>query len=44
VELAPGASTGLYHWHEHEDEFVYVLAGQVVMVEGGEEYILGPGD
>ncbi|MGF1545098.1 MAG: cupin domain-containing protein [Parvularculaceae bacterium] len=44
VTLSPGASTGLYHWHENEDEFVYVLEGEVVMIEGGEELTLGPGD
>lgn len=44
VELMPGASTGLYHWHEREDELVYVLQGQVVMVEGDKEHVLGPGD
>ncbi len=44
VELQPGASTGLYHWHANEDEFVYVLAGEVVMIEGDSEYVLGPGD
>ena len=44
VELAPGASTGLYHWHVHEDEFVYVLDGEVVMVEGGEETVMRAGD
>ena len=42
--LQPGASTGLYHWHEREDEFVYVLAGEVVMIEGSEETVLQAGD
>ncbi len=44
VELAPGASTGLYHWHEAEDEFVYVLEGEVVMVEGAGETLLRAGE
>lgn len=44
VELAPGAATGLYHWHVHEDEFVYVLEGDVVLVEGDAEYPMKPGD
>lgn len=44
VELAPGAATGLYHWHENEDEFVYVLAGEVVLVEGEEEHLMRAGD
>ena len=44
VELAPGASTGLYHWHVNEDELVYILAGEVVMVEGDAEQLLRAGD
>ncbi len=44
VELAPGSSTGLYHWHEKDDELVYVLAGEVVMVEGDVETIMRAGD
>ena len=44
VELAPGSSTGLYHWHQNEDEFVYILAGEVVMVEGETETLLRTGD
>jgi uncharacterized cupin superfamily protein len=44
VQLEPGAATGLYHWHEREDEFVYVLEGEVVLIEGGDEHVLGPGD
>lgn len=45
VELAPGSATGLMHWHENEDEFVYVLSGEVVLVEqqGGEQ-VLKAGD
>lgn len=44
VELAPGSSTGLYHWHVEDDELVYVLEGEVVMVEGGEETLMRAGD
>lgn len=44
LELAPGASTGLYHWREGEDEFVFVLEGEVVMVEGADEQELRAGD
>ena len=29
--LKPGAASTLRHWHEKEDEFVYVLAGEVVL-------------
>ncbi len=32
------------HWHANEDEFVYVLEGEVVLCEDGGETILKPGD
>jgi uncharacterized cupin superfamily protein len=45
VELSPGSATSLMHWHEQEDEFVYVLEGEVVLVEEqGGERTLHPGD
>src|SRR5579864_2413309 len=28
--LAPGKESAMRHWHTHEDEFVYVLEGEVV--------------
>jgi uncharacterized cupin superfamily protein len=43
VTLPPGAASGLPHWHEKEDEFMYVLEGEVTIVEGDETYTLGPG-
>ena len=42
--LKPGAATALRHWHEQEDELVYILAGEVVLIEDGGETVLGPGD
>lgn len=45
VELAPGSATSLMHWHEGEDEFVYVLDGEVTLVEEqGGERVLVAGD
>jgi uncharacterized cupin superfamily protein len=44
VELAPGAWSSQRHWHTHEDEFVYVLRGEVVMVTDAGEETLGAGD
>lgn len=32
-ELPPGSRSGHRHWHEAEDEFVYILSGQGVLVE-----------
>ncbi len=34
--LPPGAHSSELHWHEKEDEFVYVLSGTVTLVEGDE--------
>ncbi|SDH12111.1 cupin domain-containing protein [Alloyangia pacifica] len=42
-ELPPGSASGWRHWHEREDEMVYVLSGALVLVED-EEVPMGPGD
>ena len=42
--LKPGAASALRHWHEKEDEFVYVLEGEVVLIEDDGEVVLKPGD
>jgi uncharacterized cupin superfamily protein len=44
TRLKPGAASSLRHWHAYEDEFVYVLEGEVVLVEDGGETVLKPGD
>lgn len=31
--LQPGAKSSTRHWHEQEDEFLYVVSGQVSVVE-----------
>lgn len=41
--LAPGAQSALRHHHTHEDELIYVLAGEVVLITDGGEQVLGPG-
>ncbi len=30
--LGPGAASSMRHWHTHEDELVFVLAGELVLV------------
>ncbi len=36
--LGPGAESSMRHWHTHEDELVYVLAGELVLVtDAGEQ-------
>ncbi len=42
--LKPGAWSSQRHWHEAEDELVYMLEGEVVLCEDGGETVLGPGD
>lgn len=32
------------HWHSAEDEMVYVLAGEITLVEGAAETIMRAGD
>lgn len=41
--IPPGAVSALRHWHTHEDEFIYVLSGELVLVTDGGEQRLGPG-
>lgn len=43
TELAPNGASALRHWHSHEDEFVYVLQGEVTLVTDDGEQVLGPG-
>jgi uncharacterized cupin superfamily protein len=42
--LRPGAASALRHWHEKEDEFVYLLEGEVVLIEDDGETVLKAGD
>jgi uncharacterized cupin superfamily protein len=44
MTLPPGGWSSQRHWHSHEDEFVYVLEGEVVLKEDGGETVLRPGD
>lgn len=42
--LPPGSKSSIHHWHSAEDEMVYVLEGEVTLVEGTTETVLRPGD
>jgi uncharacterized cupin superfamily protein len=44
MRLAPGVWTSQRHWHTHEDEFVFVVSGEVVLVEDEGETVLRAGD
>ncbi len=41
--LEPGAMSSLRHWHAREDECVYVLEGELVLVTDEGEHVLKPG-
>lgn len=43
VTLAPGSWSSQRHWHANEDEFVYVLEGEVILVTDAGEQTLRPG-
>src|SRR5271170_7236812 len=42
--LPPGVWSSQRHWHSAEDEFVFVLEGEVVLVTDAGEETLRPGD
>jgi uncharacterized cupin superfamily protein len=42
--LKPGAASSQRHWHENEDELVFVLEGEVTLCEDDGEIVLKPGD
>ncbi len=44
TRLEPGAATALRHWHENEDEFIYILQGEATLIENDGETIMKPGD
>lgn len=44
MTLPPGNWSSQRHWHSHEDEFAYVLEGEVTLVEDGGETLLRAGD
>ena len=44
TRIKAGAASALRHWHEQEDEFIYVLEGELVLQENDGETLLRPGD
>ena len=42
--LHPGGQSSQPHWEEHEDEFMYLIEGELTVIEDGVETILHPGD
>jgi uncharacterized cupin superfamily protein len=44
MTLPPGGWSSQRHWHSHEDELVYVLEGELTLVEDGGETLLRAGE
>jgi len=44
VELQPGAASSQRHWNSHEDEFVMVVSGELVLVTDEGETLMRAGD
>ena len=38
------SASALRHWHENEDEFIYLLEGELILHENDGETVLRPGD
>ena len=41
--LPPGKASSMRHWHTLEEEFIFVLSGEVVLKTDAGEQVLGPG-
>ena len=44
TRIEPGQTSALRHWHEQEDEFIYMLEGELVLTENDGEVVLKAGD
>ena len=44
MRLPPGNWSSQRHWHSDEDEFVYVLEGELTLIENGGESVLRAGE
>ena len=43
TRLAPGAQSALKHQHSAQDEFIYVVSGEVMLIVDDQEFVLTPG-
>ncbi len=43
TRLAPGTASAQRHWHSHEDELVYILEGELVLITDTGEQVMTPG-
>ena len=44
VELEPGSYSSVRHWHSKQDEFIYVLEGEITLMSDRGEQLLHAGD
>lgn len=44
MNLPPGGWSSQRHWHSHEDEFVYLIEGELTLIEDEGETLLRAGD
>ena len=44
TRLPPGAATAQRHWHETEDELVFVVSGELILIEEGADTPLRAGE
>jgi uncharacterized cupin superfamily protein len=44
TRIKPYSASALRHAHDNEDEFIYVLEGELVLHENNGEFLLKPGD
>jgi uncharacterized cupin superfamily protein len=44
VRIAPGDETTQFHFHHHEEEFIYILSGRGIAELGDSNVEVGPGD
>jgi uncharacterized cupin superfamily protein len=42
--LQPGSRSSDRHWHDEEDEFLYMLSGEATVIEEDGSHLLRPGD
>ncbi|MGB3492006.1 MAG: cupin domain-containing protein [Elainellaceae cyanobacterium] len=41
--LEPGSASSLRHWHSRQDEFIYIVSGELVLVTDEGETVMKPG-
>src|SRR5262249_55738463 len=44
TRIKAGSASAFRHWHEQEDEFIYMLEGELILQENDGETVLTPGD